>query len=246
MENRVLAFFFPAKVNFVSVTKIIPNVESLVTEGDELITAALWTRFLHESIASSCVSLPALWRSGSGSFWKLPGRNQPSLNEANSDKSQRNIFIEVSGEIICSFLFLERAWDVVLCKYYGGWQLWKMIWQCGKKGIFWEKEQRTGWVCKLTAAFGAKEDFFCWQGGPCSQRENWLGQSALAWQGLKQCYVGSDKKVLLEKKVPQRARKCYKFFLNIIIKEWLILVGLIWGKPQHLAWQFCLNYDENN
>lgn len=113
-------FFFPAKVNFVSVTKIIPNVESLVTQGDELITAALWTIFLHESIASSCVSLPALWRSGSGSFWKLPGRNQPSLNEANSDKSQRNIFIEVSGERICSFLFLERAWAVVLRKYYGG------------------------------------------------------------------------------------------------------------------------------
>jgi len=35
-----------------------------------------------------------------------------------------------------------------------------------------------------------------------------------------ECYVGNDKNVLLAKKVLQKAVKCYKLFLNMVIKHW--------------------------
>lgn len=97
----------------------------------------------------------------------------------------------------------------------------RTVWQ---GGIFWEKEQRTGWVCKLTAAFGVKENFF-W----CLlsvTRWSLFSEKKLAWvissclaRTDTECYDGNDKNVPLAKKVLQRAMKYYKLFLNTVIKH---------------------------
>lgn len=72
--------------------------------------------------------------------------------------------------------------------------------------MFWEKEQRAGWVCKLTAAFGVKEGFFwCllsvtrWSLSPAEKKLAWVISSCLA-RTVAESYVGNDKSVLLAKK----------------------------------------------
>lgn len=180
------------------VKKPMPSIESLVTQGDKFIIACCGSQLLSgpgscmNKLPAAGLSLPALWRSrfrvlleaNSEKSAAAERSRQWQITEEHLHRSFRwkNMFFFISQEglgsgpqwILCWITALKEQSDNVARKEYSG-----------------EKEEKTGWICKLTAAFGAKEGFFSgvccqWQGGPCSQRENWLGQSVLVWQALTQ------------------------------------------------------------
>lgn len=155
------------------------NVESLVCTGWQIdyillwISAALWTRILHEWITSSskspCLTEITLQGPPPSSQWGV------SLSCAEPTISQR-------GTSSQKFQVKESSY------FWGGLRVgfWMSImldnrsegtiWQCSKKEIFWENEQGAVWVCKLTATLRwrmsvVKDKVVL----ACSQKENWLG-----------------------------------------------------------------------